>query len=71
MSPEREERQKRHLQALHEYLIAELRDDIVEYQQDIDEAAARGNEHERKMYEEWLSEAQQKLAREENRKLPI
>jgi hypothetical protein len=71
MNKEREERQKRHLQAMHEYLIAEYRDDIVEYQQSMDEAAARGNEYARRTYEQMLADAKEGLAREEARRLPV
>lgn len=71
MSLEREERQKRHMRELHEYLIAELRDNIAEYEQKLAEAEARGNEYSRKTYEQRLAETKASLARAEARKLPI
>ncbi|MPZ25375.1 MAG: hypothetical protein GEV12_02725 [Micromonosporaceae bacterium] len=71
MNPEREERQKRHMRELHEFNLAELRDDIVEYEQDIAAAAVRGNEFERQMWEEKLAETRARLARAEARKLPV
>lgn len=70
MSDERDERQRRHFQMLREDLIAECRDNIVEYERKMDAAAARGNEHERRMYEQWLSSSTETLAWAEARQLP-
>jgi uncharacterized protein Yka (UPF0111/DUF47 family) len=71
VTPERDERQKRHMRMLHEFFMAEYRDDIVEYQQSMDEAAERGNEYERRMWEQRLTSAKERLAREEARQLPV
>jgi hypothetical protein len=70
VSDERDERQRQHFQMLKEHLIAECRDNIVDYQRGMDAAAARGNEHERKMYEGWLSSSRERLAWAEARQLP-
>lgn len=71
MNRERDERQKRHMRAVHEFFIAEYRDDIADYQQKMDEAAERGLENDRRLYEQRLTKAKEWLAQEEARQLPV
>ncbi|MGH3679540.1 MAG: hypothetical protein ACRDT2_04545 [Natronosporangium sp.] len=59
------------MRELHEYHLAELRDDIVEYEQKLAEAEGRGNEYSRKTYEQRLAETRASLARAEARQLPV
>jgi hypothetical protein len=62
VNQERDEREDRHLRMLREHLIATCRDDIADYQQKRADAAARDREHEREMYEDWLSQSRARLA---------
>jgi hypothetical protein len=61
------DRRSRHMRAMTEFMVAEIKDDLDDNQRWLDQAVAEGNQLSRKRYEDRLVELRARLAEYEAR----